>query len=137
MNRMVSRAIDHAYQSQIPKSGFPFAMLKLTVDTHAIDINVHPQKSEIKFGDEQAVYRAVYHALTNALTHPMQGTEKGKDEVTFKKPSPQKEESLAEEVSIFPHAQGRSFLPQNPAFGQPIWRTPEPQVARPDRSYTD
>lgn len=73
VSRMVSRAIDHAYQSQIPKSGFPFAMLKLTVDTHAIDINVHPQKSEIKFGDEQAVYRAVYHALTNALTHPMRG----------------------------------------------------------------
>lgn len=44
VSRMVSRAIDHAYQSQIPKSGFPFAMLKLTVDTHAIDINVHPQK---------------------------------------------------------------------------------------------
>ena len=83
VSRMVSRAIDHAYQSQIPKSGFPFAMLKLTVDTHAIDINVHPQKSEIKFGDEQAVYRAVYHALTNALTHPMRGTENGKDEICF------------------------------------------------------
>lgn len=74
-NRMISKAIDHAYQSQIPKSGFPFAVIKLTMDSNTIDINVHPQKSEIKFGDEGAVYRVVYHALTEALTKPMAGQE--------------------------------------------------------------
>ncbi len=72
-NRMVSKAIDHAYQSQIPKAGFPFAVLNLKLDTNTIDINVHPQKSEIKFGDEGAVYRAVFHALSEALTKPLQG----------------------------------------------------------------
>lgn len=73
-SRMVSKAIDHAYQSQIPKAGFPFAVLNIQVDTDTIDINVHPQKSEIKFGDEGAVYRAVYHGLGEALTKPLQAT---------------------------------------------------------------
>ena len=70
-NRMIGKAIDHAYQSQIPKSGFPFAVLNITVDTASIDVNVHPQKSEIKFSDESSVYKAVYKALTDALTRPM------------------------------------------------------------------
>ena len=70
-NRMIAKAIDHAYQSQIPKSGFPFAVLNITVDTESIDVNVHPQKSEIKFSDDSMVYKAMYKALTDALTRPM------------------------------------------------------------------
>ena len=73
-NRMIGKALDHAYRSQIPKGGFPFAVLAITVDTANIDINVHPQKSEIKFGDEGAVYRVVYHALSDALTKPLMGS---------------------------------------------------------------
>lgn len=70
-NRMMSKAIDHAYQSQVPKSGFPFAVLMVEVDTHTIDVNVHPQKSEIKFSDDSVIYKAMYKALTDALTKPM------------------------------------------------------------------
>lgn len=70
-NRMIAKAIDHAYQSQIPKSGFPFAVLNINVDTTTIDVNVHPQKSEIKFSDDGVIYKAVYKALTDALTKPM------------------------------------------------------------------
>lgn len=70
-NRMIAKAIDHAYQSQIPKSGFPFAVLNINVDTESIDVNVHPQKSEIKFSDDSTVYKVMYKALTDALTRPM------------------------------------------------------------------
>lgn len=70
-NRMMSKAIDHAYQSQVPKSGFPFAVLMVEVDMHTIDVNVHPQKSEIKFSDDSVIYKAMYKALTDALTKPM------------------------------------------------------------------
>lgn len=70
-NRMMSKAIDHAYQSQVPKSGFPFAVLMVEVDTHTVDVNVHPQKSEIKFSDDSVIYKAMYKALTDALTKPM------------------------------------------------------------------
>ncbi|MEE1230332.1 MAG: hypothetical protein UHM56_04415, partial [Phascolarctobacterium sp.] len=70
-NKMLAKAIDHAYQSQIPKSGFPFAVLNITIDTASVDVNVHPQKSEIKFSDESLVYKAMFKALTDALTRPM------------------------------------------------------------------
>ncbi len=70
-SKMLAKAIDHAYQSQIPKSGFPFAVLNITVDTASVDVNVHPQKSEIKFSDDSLIYKAMYKALTDALTRPM------------------------------------------------------------------
>lgn len=70
-NKMLAKAIDHAYQSQIPKAGFPFAVLNIVVDTTTLDVNVHPQKSEVKFSDDGAVYRVVFHALTAALTKPL------------------------------------------------------------------
>ena len=70
-NLMISKAIEHAYQSQIPKRGFSFAVLDIQVDPATIDVNVHPQKSEIKFSDESAIYKAVFRALTDALTKPM------------------------------------------------------------------
>ncbi len=70
-SKMLAKAIDHAYQSQIPKSGFPFVVLNITVDTASVDVNVHPQKSEIKFSDDSLIYKAMYKALTDALTRPM------------------------------------------------------------------
>ena len=80
-NVMISKAIEHAYQSQIPKRGFAFAVLDIRVDPAAIDVNVHPQKSEIKFSDEGTVYKAVYRALTDALTKPLHAEkEKGLQE---------------------------------------------------------
>ena len=57
-SKMLSKAMDHAYQSQIPKSGFPFAVINITVDTASVDVNVHPQKSEIKFSDDSLIYKA-------------------------------------------------------------------------------
>lgn len=153
-NRMVSKAIDHAYQSQIPKAGFPFAVLNLLVDTHTIDINVHPQKSEIKFGDESAVYRAVYHALTKALTQPLAGERTNQGSVMLAQPAPGLEEAeavpakpamtAAPSAPLFtggsrgfqPHSSsfGRSFASDpSGSYGQPVWKVPD-QVSEQDRA---
>ncbi|MGN8791307.1 DNA mismatch repair endonuclease MutL [Acidaminococcus fermentans] len=146
-NRMVSKAIDHAYQSQIPKAGFPFAVLNIGIDTHLIDINVHPQKSEIKFGDESAVYRAVYHGLCQALTQPMAGKSEGDGTVALAQPGFWKREPVAagsgqnrgpapEEKPLF-QGGDRGYQPRTSAFGrsyasspsgsygQPVWKVPD------------
>lgn len=146
-NRMVSKAIDHAYQSQIPKAGFPFAVLNIGIDTHLIDINVHPQKSEIKFGDESAVYRAVYHGLCQALTQPMAGKFEGDGTVALAQPGFWKREPVAagsgqnrgpapEEKPLF-QGGDRGYQPRTSAFGrsyasspsgsygQPVWKAPD------------
>ncbi|MBR2216347.1 MAG: DNA mismatch repair endonuclease MutL [Selenomonadaceae bacterium] len=63
----IFKAIDNAYKSLIPKSGFPLAVLNITVPPSTIDVNVHPQKTEIRFEDEGAVYKAVYKAVSEAV----------------------------------------------------------------------
>ena len=67
-NATVSKAIDNAYHSLLPKNGYPVVALHIHVAPETIDINVHPQKREIKFEDEQAIFRLVYHAVLGALT---------------------------------------------------------------------
>lgn len=129
-SKMLSKAMDHAYQSQIPKSGFPFAVINLKVDTASVDVNVHPQKSEIKFSDDSLIYKAMYKALTDALTKPMSAQ---KTQVTllpdsemnvFVKPQPQ-----AVSVPVAPAPQPKpAYQPQQPVFKggtEQIFKTPE------------
>lgn len=129
-SKMLSKAMDHAYQSQIPKSGFPFAVINITVDTASVDVNVHPQKSEIKFSDDSLIYKAMYKALTDALTKPMSAQ---KTQVTllpdselnvFVKPQPQ-----AVSVPVAPAPQPKpEYQPPQPVFKsskEPIFKTPE------------
>ena len=129
-SKMLSKAMDHAYQSQIPKSGFPFAVINITVDTASVDVNVHPQKSEIKFSDDSLIYKAMYKALTDALTKPMSAQ---KTQVTllpdselnvFVKPQPQ-----AVSAPVTPAPQPKpAYQPQQPVFkgsAEQIFKTPE------------
>lgn len=69
-SRSIAKALDNAYHSLLPKSGYPLAVLNLSVLTDTIDVNVHPQKSEIKFSDEQKIFRAVYKAIVDVLSAP-------------------------------------------------------------------
>ena len=66
-NRAIAKAIDNAYRSLIPKSGFPFTVLKIEVPQRTIDVNVHPQKSEMKFEDESRIFKAVYKSVLDAI----------------------------------------------------------------------
>lgn len=113
-SKMLSKAMDHAYQSQIPKSGFPFAVINLKVDTASVDVNVHPQKSEIKFSDDSLIYKAMYKALTDALTKPMSAQ---KTQVTLLPDS---------ELNVFVKPQSVS-VPVAPApQPKPAYQTPQP-----------
>jgi len=67
-SRSIAKALDNAYHSLLPKSGYPLTVLNINVNTETIDVNVHPQKSEIKFSDEQKLFRAVYKAVTEVLS---------------------------------------------------------------------
>lgn len=135
-SKMLSKAMDHAYQSQIPKSGFPFAVINLKVDTASVDVNVHPQKSEIKFSDDSLIYKAMYKALTDALTKPMSAQ---KTQVTllpdselnvFVKPQPQ-----AVSAPVTPAPQPKpAYQPPQPVFksgAEQIFKTPERKEEQP------
>lgn len=66
-SKVIYKAIDNAYHSLLPKSGYPFLVLNIEIDKKTIDINVHPQKQDIKFADEKKIYKAVYYSLLKAI----------------------------------------------------------------------
>ena len=67
-NKTVTAAIDEAYKTMIMKNKFAFCVLKIDINPLMIDVNVHPNKMEIKFSEEGELFRSVYHTINNALT---------------------------------------------------------------------
>ncbi len=67
-SRLISKAVDNAYQSLLPKSGYPLIIISLAVEPQLVDINVHPQKAEVKFADENRIFKAVYHAVLESIS---------------------------------------------------------------------
>ena len=64
---LIRAAVDKAIQGHFVKSTFPEMILVLQLPTQDVDINVHPQKTELRFRDEQDVFRAVYHSISSTL----------------------------------------------------------------------
>ena len=73
-SKLMTAALEQAYQNQKMVGKFPGCVLYLTTKLSAVDVNVHPAKTEVKFGSERAVFSAVYHAVLSALegdrSHP-------------------------------------------------------------------
>ena len=79
---LLMAALEEAYKNQRMVGKFPGCVLHLQTKLNAVDVNVHPAKTEVKFGGERAVFSAVYHAVRSALerdaSHPqavLQNTE--------------------------------------------------------------
>lgn len=60
-------AVQRGYETLLPPRRFPLAVLRLTTDTRAVDVNVHPAKAEVRFQDDGAVYRTVMRAVRYGL----------------------------------------------------------------------
>jgi DNA mismatch repair protein MutL len=63
----LNHAVLAAYEGLLARDTHPFYVLFLELDPKAIDINVHPTKTEIKFEDEKTVYAVVRAAVRQAL----------------------------------------------------------------------
>jgi DNA mismatch repair protein MutL len=64
---VVREAVLSAYGNQLAPDRYPFAVLFLDVPGDSVDVNVHPRKMEIRFGDEGRVRRSVCDAVEDAL----------------------------------------------------------------------
>ena len=67
INRSINHAMFSGYEHLLEKGNFPFYLLFLELDPRRVDVNVHPSKMEVKFADEQSVYRIVMAAVRRAL----------------------------------------------------------------------
>ncbi|MBO5488301.1 MAG: DNA mismatch repair endonuclease MutL [Eubacterium sp.] len=64
---IVSKAIEEAYKSYLMNHRYPFVVLMLEIDSHYVDVNVHPTKMEIRFSNQQEVYDLFYESILNGL----------------------------------------------------------------------
>lgn len=61
------KAVMQAYEKLLPPDAFPSYFLFLEIDPAAIDINVHPTKTEIKFEDDRAIWQVIFAAVRESL----------------------------------------------------------------------
>ncbi|HUB09361.1 MAG TPA: DNA mismatch repair endonuclease MutL, partial [Myxococcales bacterium] len=66
-DRALSHAVSRAYANLLPPGRYPAAVLMVQLPLDAVDVNVHPQKLEVRFADPRGVYEAVAHAVAEAL----------------------------------------------------------------------
>ena len=64
---IITKAIEEAYKNFIMVHKYPLTVLHFKIDTSLIDVNVHPTKMEIRFNNNEEIYRLVYHAIRQAL----------------------------------------------------------------------
>lgn len=66
-NAMLGKVIQHCYADLIPAKRFPGLVLNITLPPNCVDVNIHPQKTDIKFLQTNAVFESVSAILKSAL----------------------------------------------------------------------
>jgi len=64
---LLMKAVEQAYHGLTMQHQFPVAVLRITLPPASVDVNVHPNKTEIRFRNEKEVFDLVYRGVRNAL----------------------------------------------------------------------
>lgn len=107
-------ALEQAYRNTLLVGRFPACVLYVELSCAAVDVNVHPAKTEVKFSHERAVFDAVYYGARAALE-----AERGPAAAAPKPsvPKPEPASAPAPKADPFlPAAPSRSAAPTAPVF---------------------
>lgn len=66
---LLSKAVEEAYKGFMMQHQYPFCVLYMTMDTDLLDVNVHPTKMELRFSNNEEIYRRLYQIIRDTLTH--------------------------------------------------------------------
>ena len=95
---LLSRALEGAYKPFLMQHKFPFAIVFLHLSPNLVDVNVHPQKLEVRFQNREKIYQALFDCVSKTLSKadlidhsPLSLFQKEKEEksTTFLSPSSQ------------------------------------------------
>lgn len=67
VNNTVSSAVSNAYASYLMKRQYPFYVLFIDVPPEIVDVNVHPNKSDVRFENNQVIYGSIYSVVSAVL----------------------------------------------------------------------
>ncbi|MFH2027495.1 MAG: DNA mismatch repair endonuclease MutL, partial [bacterium] len=70
-DRLMNHAINTAYSKLISRGEYPFYCLHIQLDPAAVDVNVHPAKMEVKFREQNSVYRFLEDSVKSGLKEIM------------------------------------------------------------------
>ncbi len=80
-DKTLTSSAEQAYKGMITVGKFGFLVLNIEIDPHKVDVNVHPAKLEVRFEEEQKVFKAVYHAIKDTLLkNDLVGVQEDKEE---------------------------------------------------------
>ena len=68
-SRILIAALEEAYRNRIMVGKFPACVLHLTLPVNAVDVNVHPAKTEVKFLNEKAVFDCIHYGVLGGLNN--------------------------------------------------------------------
>ena len=66
-NSHLNHAVKTAYEGLIQDNLFPSYFLKINVPLNSIDVNIHPNKTEIKFDNDQSIYAILKSSIKHSL----------------------------------------------------------------------
>ena len=77
-DKTISSAVDQAFRKALPAGKFAFVILEIEMNPKEVDVNVHPAKLEVRFQNDEKIFKAVYSALKQVI----QNMEFNPDEMT-------------------------------------------------------
>ena len=153
-SKLLISALEEAYRNQIMVGKFPACVLHLHLPASAVDVNVHPAKTEVKFLSEKAVFDCVHYGVLGALNKkpdrpqvqfksagsdtappappasPATPMGRGQAPAAASKPEPKKEPFFrtmnAEEYKAFSAALQDAPKPKQPAAAAAAQKIPKP-----------
>ena len=66
-DKSLSSAAEKAYKGMLPLGKFSFLVLNIEMKPSKVDVNVHPAKLEVRFEEENIIFKAIYHTIKEAL----------------------------------------------------------------------
>ena len=126
-SRIMQAALEEAYRNAIITGKYPSGAIFLELPLSAVDVNVHPAKTEVKFSQEKPVFEAVYIACKNALA-----ANDNTPQLEHKEKHTPREDNLTQEQQRFavprsePAPAARSFA--QPVQTQPVSKEEEAEL---------
>lgn len=68
-DRTLTHSVVQAYHTLLPVGRYPLALIFLEIDPHTVDVNVHPQKTQVRLLEERRLFNVVQRAVRRALVH--------------------------------------------------------------------